>query len=68
MLYRFGGLPVILNKFLILQKKAVRLMTNNDNIPTLSTPLTSSDPIFKNLKILKIEDVFKFHVSKFVYS
>ena len=31
-------------------------------------PLSSSDPLFKKLEILKFEDVYKLHVGKFIFS
>ena len=57
-----------LNKILVLQKKAVRMMTKNDHYPQVPGPLISTNPIFKDLGILKIDDVFKLHVSKFIFS
>ena len=57
-----------LNKILVLQKKAVRMMTNNDYYPQIPGLLISTDPIFKELEILKVEDVFKLHLSKFIFS
>ena len=57
-----------LNKILTLQKKAVRMMTNNDIFPAVPGPLISSEPLFKELQILRIDDVFKFFVSKFIYT
>ena len=44
---------------LILQKKVVRMMTNNDQYQQVPGPLIHSDPIFKELGILKIDDIFK---------
>ena len=57
-----------LNKILILQKKAVRMITNNDQYPLVPGPLIPSNPIFSELEILKVKDVFKLYVSKFIYS
>jgi hypothetical protein len=58
-----------LNKILILQKKAVRMITKNDHYPQVPGPLIlTSNPIFKDLKILKVEDVFKLYVTKFIFS
>ena len=57
-----------LNKILVLQKKAVRMMTNNDYYPQVPGPLVSTNPIFRELEILKVDDVFRLHVSKFIYS
>ena len=33
----------------------------------LAGPLPSSDPLFKKLDILKINDIYKFNVAKFIY-
>ena len=56
-----------LDKILILQKRAVRIMTNNSHYSSQG-PLAPSNPLFSDLKILKINDVFKLHVAKFIYS
>ena len=57
--YRYMGQPIllILTK---LQKKVVRLMTFSD-------PLSHSLPLFKELEILTISEVFKMETSKFVF-
>ena len=49
-----------LNKIYILQKKVVTLMTFSD-------PLSHSLPLFKELEILTISEVFKMETSKFVF-
>ena len=56
-----------LDKILVLQKKAVRAMTGNRWYQTHGNPgpLVSSDPLFKNLGILKIEDIYKLNLGKF---
>ena len=56
-----------LNKILILQKKAVRMMLFKDQYPQIPGPRNPSNPLFHELGILKVDDVFKFHVPKFVY-
>ena len=56
-----------LGKLLILQKRALRLMTYNDVYPTVPGPLISSVPIFVRLGILKITDIYKYQVSKFIF-
>ena len=56
-----------LNKILILQKRALRLMTYNDRRPTIHGPLISSDPIFIKMETLKISDIYKYQVSKFIF-
>ena len=55
-----------LKPILILQKKAVRMMVKRDQYQSGS--LVHCDPIFKELKLLKVKDIFKFHVAKFIYS
>ena len=58
------------NKFIILQKKAVRIMTGNRYFQIYGEsagPLPSSDPLFKQLEILKFGDIFKINLCKFVY-
>ena len=57
-----------LDKLLILQKKAVRIMTNNNMFHTVLCPLVSADPLFIELEILKVQDMFKLELGKFVYS
>ena len=57
-----------LNKILILQKKAVRMITKNDQYPLVPGPLVPSNPIFKELGILKVSDIFKLNVTKFIFS
>ena len=56
-----------LDKISILQKRVVRLMTFNDVIPTTPGPLRQTEPIFVKLKFLKVEDIYKYQVSKFVF-
>ena len=53
-----------LKPILTLQKKAMRMMSFNDNFPG---PLCPSNPLFKELNILKIDDIFKLHVCKFIF-
>ena len=60
--------PTELNKILTLQKKAVRIMTDNHHFPQVPGPLVSSNPLFRELEILKVGDVFKLHVAKFIFS
>ena len=56
-----------LDKILKLQKRAVRLMTNNDHYPDTPGPLVPSNPIFKRLELLKVEDVFNLQINKFIF-
>jgi len=57
-----------INKILVLQKRAVRVITNNNIFPIVPGPLYPTNRLFYNLKILKVEDVFKFQVSKFIFN
>lgn len=58
---------VHLNKIHILQKKVVRLILFEDGFPRQGGALTHSEPLFKNLEILIVYDIFKVEVVKFVY-
>ena len=51
----------------ILQKKAVRLMTFNDQFPETPGPLCPTDPLFLELELLKIQDIFTLQASKFIF-
>ena len=44
-----------------LQKKAVRIITGNYYI-------AHSEPIFKSLELLKIDDIYKLKILKFYYN
>ena len=50
-----------------MQKKIVRMITYNDNFPIIPGPLAHTPPLFHKLKILKIYDIFKLQVGKFVF-
>ena len=50
----------------ILQKKVVRMITHNDNFYP-SGEKVHSLPLFYELKILKVKDIFKLELSKFVH-
>ena len=54
-------------KILTLQKKAVRMMMYKDQYPPMSGPLNPSNPLFSALEILKIHDVFKLQLTKFIF-
>ena len=56
-----------LKKILTLQKKAVRMMTFTDQFPKIPGRLNPTNPLFLKLGILKIQDVFKMQVSKFIF-
>ena len=51
----------------MLQKKAVRIMSFKDQYPILGGRLNPSNPLFKDLEILKIQDVYKLQVNKFIH-
>ena len=51
-----------------LQKRAVRMITFNDSLPVTPGPLCHSNPLFNKLGILKIDDIYKLQVAKFIYS
>ena len=60
-----------LEKILILQKKAVRILTGNKYFQIYgeeAAPLPRSEPLFKTLEILKFDDIFKVNIAKFVYT
>ena len=59
-----------LEKILVLQKKAVRAMTGNRwyHSHIDPGPLASSNPLFKKLSILKVEDIYKLNIGKFIFS
>ena len=56
-----------INKILILQKKAVRMILRKDQYPQTPGPLYPSDPLFSELGILKVQADFRIHISKFIY-
>ena len=60
-----------LNKLNILQHKAVRIISGVQYFQVYGQepgPLPSSEPLYKNLEILKLDDIFKLNIAKFVYS
>ena len=57
-----------LNKILILQKRIVRLITLNDQLPINAGPLIHSDPLFAKLAFLKIKDIFILLIVKFIFN
>ena len=46
---------------------AMRLMTYNDKYPTVYGPLISSNPIFIELEMLKVSDIYKHQVSQLIF-
>ena len=55
-----------LDKILILQKRVMMLMSLNVFLSTPG-PLSSTDPIFVKLNCMKVEYIYKYQVSKFVF-
>ena len=51
----------------ILQNRVVRLITYNDSFPVIPGPLPASNPIFYQLQLLKIKELFTFMVCIFIY-
>ena len=63
--------PTDTKSLLILQKKAVRILTGNQYFQIYGEPagpLPSSNPLFAKLKLLKFDDIYKLNIAKFVYS
>ena len=56
----------LLNSILLIQKRFVRMMTFND-VRHENYEYPHSSPLFKQLGILKIHDIQKLFLSKFVY-
>ena len=56
----------IINRMFVLQKRAVRLITYSD-IRQENFSFTASTPLFYNEKFLKIQDIFKMRILKFIY-
>ena len=58
--------PVHLNRIFILQKRIVRMLTLND-VRQNDYSFSSFNPLFLKLEILKIQDLFKVKINKFIY-
>ena len=56
----------LINPLFILQKKFLRMKTYNDHYNELHQ-LPHSDPLFSNEKILKLTDIYKLQLAKFVF-
>ena len=57
---------IYIKPILVLQKRIVKLLTFNDNYPIPAGPLAHT-PLFYQLKILTIHNIFKVQTAKFVY-
>ena len=58
--FYYGAMPQIVIGLKLLQKKVVRIITN-------SNYLAHSEPIFKTLNLLKLEDIIKVGMITFYY-
>ena len=58
---------IYIKPLLTLQKQIVRLLTFNDNYHNPSGSLAHTPPLFYELKILVIQDIFKIQTAKYVY-
>ena len=59
-----------LSRLGVLQNKAVRILTGRQYFQIYGEPpgpLPSASPLYKELKFLKFNDIFKMNISKFVY-
>ena len=56
-----------LNRLLLLQKRVVRLISFNDKRQN-DYSFPPSNPLFFKLEILKIQDIFKLKISKFIFN
>ena len=56
-----------LQTILVMQKNVVRLITFNDDCPVEAGRLIHSAPLFKELGILTIIDIFQLQTAKFVH-
>ena len=55
-----------LDKIFVLQKRVMRILTF-DVHPSTTGPITPTEPIFVKLNALKVDDIYKHQVSKFVF-
>ena len=63
--------PTTLNKLVILQNKAVRILSGVQYFQIYGQepgPLPSSEPLYKKLEILKIHDIYEFSIANFIFS
>ena len=66
MAFKFGGSAgkTEIDKILVLQKCAIRLISNKAKRPVTPGPLASTNPMFLKLEILKVNDIFTLHFYK----
>ena len=56
-----------INKLIVLQKKTVRMMTFNENPIGFRGPSAHTSPLFSELSILKLKDIYDLQLMCFVY-
>ena len=58
-----------LNRLVVLQKKAIRILSGKQYFQVYGEPgsLPSTEPLFKNLGLLKLNDIFNLSIASFVY-
>ena len=56
-----------LNKLIVLQKKIVRMMTFNENPIGIRGPSAHTSPLFNELSILKLKDIYDLQLLRFVH-
>ena len=56
-----------IHKILVLQKCAIRLISNKDKRPVNPGPLAATNPMFYKLEILKINYIFTLHIAEFIH-
>ena len=55
------------SKVIVLQKKVVRLMTYNDSLPFHQGELVHTNPLFHQLNMLQINQLFEYQLSRFIF-
>ena len=56
-----------MNKILVLQKRALRIITYNDALPLVPGPLHPTHPLFHKMDILNVNDIFKLQVAIYLW-
>ena len=70
MQFPYGGVACEknINPLFVLQKRAVRIITHNNEYICLAGQLAHSAPLFYETGRLNIYDIFKSQIAKFVFS
>ena len=66
---KYGGLQMLLtlNRLLVLQKRTVRMITLSDKMNN-DYSFAPCNPLFFKLEILKVQDIFKLRLAKFIFN